>query len=118
MSNDRILCVRQLATFVTYIVKYVRKLIVDQVELRNVVRIGDWCLFKTLPIASWNSDFSFSSKKLFNSKLIQVCQTGLIKTALFMNVNLELLMWASTALSTALTVNQRNRRKIFFKEQN
>ncbi|KAK4009280.1 hypothetical protein OUZ56_018396 [Daphnia magna] len=44
MSNDRILRVRQLATFAD-----TRKLIVNKVEFRNVVRIDDWCLFKILP---------------------------------------------------------------------
>jgi hypothetical protein len=44
MSNDRVLRVRKLASFTD-----TRKLIVNQVELKNLVRIGDWCLFKTLP---------------------------------------------------------------------
>ena len=43
MSNDRVLRVRQLASF-----NDSRRLAVTKVEVRNTVRIGDWCLFKSL----------------------------------------------------------------------
>ncbi|KAK4015228.1 hypothetical protein OUZ56_030213 [Daphnia magna] len=44
MSSDRILRVRQLMSFPDS-----RKLVVKSVEKRPIVRIGDWCIFKTLP---------------------------------------------------------------------
>lgn len=44
MSNDRILRVRQLASFAD-----TQRNIVKKVEVRPIVRIGDWCLFKTQP---------------------------------------------------------------------
>ena len=43
MSSDRNLKVRQLLSFPDS-----QKLLVKEVEERKVVRIGDWCLFKSL----------------------------------------------------------------------
>ncbi len=43
-GSDRNLRVRQLMSFPNS-----RKLVVKSVEKRPIVRIGDWCMFKTLP---------------------------------------------------------------------
>ncbi len=65
MSNDRVLRVRQLASFAD-----TRRLVVRQVEDRVIVRIGDWCLFKTL------SD----QKKSYRFLLGRVIQFSALKT--------------------------------------
>jgi hypothetical protein len=106
MSNDRVLRIRQLASFTD-----TRKLIVNQVELKNVVRIGDLCLFKTLP----------DSKLVFRFLLVRVIHFKDSSLSDRTNRNrciyewkLGLLTWASTVLGTTLKAKQKNRRQEIF----
>jgi len=71
MSNDRLLRVRQLASFVDS-----RSLIVKKVEHRTVIRIGDWCLFKTLPDANHDLHSDLRHLRFLLGRVIQFKATA------------------------------------------
>jgi len=66
MSNDRVLRVRQVASFVNS-----HNLITKKVEQSTVIRIGDWCLFKTLPDSNQDPHSDLHNLRFLLGRVIQ-----------------------------------------------